>query len=41
MPTSEHFDPIFVALGAAEGPATPIFTEWQLGNLSLSSYRFG
>lgn len=41
VPTSEHFDPLFVALGAAEGPAAPIFQAWQLGNLSLSSYRFG
>jgi 4,5-DOPA dioxygenase extradiol len=38
VPTSEHLDPLFVALGAGEGPATPIFEGWQLGNLSLASY---
>lgn len=40
VPTSEHFDPLFVALGAAEGPAELLHRGWQLGSLSLASYRF-
>jgi len=40
VPTSEHLDPLFVALGAAEGPAQPLFKGWQLGSLSLVSYSF-
>ncbi len=40
VPTSEHLDPLFLALGAADGPPTPIFLGWQLGNLSLASYQF-
>lgn len=41
VPTSEHLDPLFLALGAAGGPPEPIFEGWQLGSLSLASYRFG
>mgnify|MGYP000076511174 CR=1 FL=1 len=40
VPTSEHLDPLFVALGAAGGPPEPVFEGWQLGSLSLASYRF-
>jgi 4,5-DOPA dioxygenase extradiol len=40
VPTSEHLDPLFVALGAAVGPPESLFTGWQLGSLSLASYRF-
>lgn len=40
VPTSEHLDPLFVALGAAGGPPEPLFEGWQLGSLSLASYRF-
>lgn len=40
VPTSEHLDPLFVALGAAEGPAELLYRSWQLGSLSLASYRF-
>lgn len=40
VPTSEHLDPLFLALGAAGGPPTSVFQGWQLGNLSLASYRF-
>lgn len=40
VPTSEHLDPLFIALGAASQPAECLFQGWQLGNLSLASYRF-
>jgi 4,5-DOPA dioxygenase extradiol len=40
VPTSEHLDPLFLALGAAGGPPEPVFEGWQLGSLSLASYRF-
>jgi len=39
-PTSEHLDPLFVAMGAAEGRPTILFKGWQLGSLSLTSYLF-
>lgn len=39
VPTSEHLDPLFVAMGAAGSP-TKVFAGWQLGSLSLDSYRF-
>ena len=38
VPTPEHLDPLFVALGAAGGPARVLFDGWQLGSLSLASY---
>lgn len=35
-PTTEHLDPLFVALGAAgNDPFRTLFEGWQLGNLSL------
>ena len=40
VPTSEHLDPLFVALGAASGPPRAFFDGWQLGSLGLTSYRF-
>ncbi|HEY3272074.1 MAG TPA: class III extradiol ring-cleavage dioxygenase [Geothrix sp.] len=40
VPTSEHLDPLFVALGAAEAVPEPVFEGWQLGSLSLASYQF-
>jgi 4,5-DOPA dioxygenase extradiol len=40
VPTSEHLDPLFFALGAGGGPPESIFSGWQLGNLSLASYVF-
>jgi len=40
VPTSEHLDPLFVALGAAAGPPKVVFDGWQLGSLSLASYQF-
>jgi 4,5-DOPA dioxygenase extradiol len=40
VPTTEHLDPLFVALGASQGAPAPIFEGWQLGSLSLTSYAF-
>ncbi len=40
VPTSEHLDPLFVALGAAGGTPENLFDGWQLGSLSLSSFAF-
>ena len=40
VPTSEHLDPLFLALGAAVGPPEGLYEGWQLGSLSLSSYVF-
>lgn len=40
VPTSEHLDPLFVAMDAAGGPPEAVFEGWQLGSLSLASYRF-
>jgi 4,5-DOPA dioxygenase extradiol len=40
VPTTEHLDPLFVALGAASAAPSPIFEGWQLGSLSLTSYAF-
>ena len=40
VPTSEHLDPLFVALGASSSAPEALFEGWQLGSLSLNSYRF-
>jgi 4,5-DOPA dioxygenase extradiol len=42
VPTSEHFDPLFFAMGAA-GDSEPqtIFQGWQLGSLSLRTWAWG
>jgi 4,5-DOPA dioxygenase extradiol len=43
VPTSEHFDPLWIALGALwpeERPRT-LFKGWQMGNLSLRSLAWG
>ncbi len=40
VPTSEHLDPLFITLGAADGPPESIYEGWQLGSLSLTSYQF-
>ena len=40
VPTTEHLDPLFVALGAASAAPSTIFEGWQLGSLSLTSYQF-
>lgn len=41
VPTSEHFDPLYFALGAAEGdPVHTVFEGWQLGSLSLRCWAW-
>ena len=42
VPTTEHFDPLFVALGAAypEERLETIFEGFQYGNLSMRSFSF-
>lgn len=41
-PTSEHFDPIFVARGAAvDEPVTKLHTSYEFGSLSMNAYAFG
>jgi 4,5-DOPA dioxygenase extradiol len=40
VPTSEHLDPLFVAMGAGGTPPVLLFAGWQLGSLSLTSYEF-
>jgi 4,5-DOPA dioxygenase extradiol len=41
-PTSEHFDPIFVARGAAAGEAaTRLHASYEFGSLSMNAYAFG
>jgi 4,5-DOPA dioxygenase extradiol len=33
--TTEHLDPLFVAVGAGSGPVRTVFQGWQLGTMSL------
>lgn len=42
VPTPEHFDPLFIALGAAyqDEPVETIFEGFQYGNLSMRSFAF-
>ena len=41
-PTPEHFEPIMVARGAAEGEAaTPLHASYEFGSLSMNAYAFG
>jgi 4,5-DOPA dioxygenase extradiol len=41
VPTSEHFDPLFFALGAADDtPVRTVFQGWQLGSLSLRTWEW-
>ena len=41
VPTSEHFDPLFFALGAANGsPVQTVFQGWQMGSLSLRTWSW-
>lgn len=41
-PTTEHLDPLFVALGASDeqDSLTPVFEGFQMGNLSLRSFAW-
>jgi len=43
VPTTEHFDPLFVTMGAAfpDEEVVPIFEGFQYGNLSMRSFAFG
>lgn len=41
-PSAEHFDPIFVARGAAAGEgARRLHHSWEFGSLSMNAYAFG
>jgi 4,5-DOPA dioxygenase extradiol len=41
-PSPEHFDPIFVARGAASGETSrKLHESWEFGSLSMSAYAFG
>jgi 4,5-DOPA dioxygenase extradiol len=40
VPTSEHLDPLFVAMGVSGGLPGMLYEGWQLGSLSLTSYVF-
>ena len=41
VPTSEHFDPLYFALGAAaESSPSTLFEGWQHGNLSLKAWTW-
>lgn len=41
-PSAEHFDPIFVARGAAAGEASrKLHQSWEFGSLSMNAYAFG
>jgi 4,5-DOPA dioxygenase extradiol len=41
-PTAEHFDPIFVARGAAAGEkVTLLHASYEFGSLSMNAYAFG
>lgn len=33
--TTEHLDPVFVAMGAGDGPVRTVFDGWQMGTMSL------
>ena len=42
VPSSEHFDPLFFALGAANGSVlSTVYDGWQLGSLSLRTWAWG
>jgi 4,5-DOPA dioxygenase extradiol len=40
-PTLEHYLPLLVALGAAEGPLAPIHRGWTMNTLALHTYAAG
>lgn len=42
VPTSEHFDPLYFAMGAAgDAPLSTLYDGWQLGSLSLRTWAWG
>jgi 4,5-DOPA dioxygenase extradiol len=43
VPTTEHFDPLFIVLGAAfpDEPVETIFEGFQYGSMSMRSFCFG
>jgi 4,5-DOPA dioxygenase extradiol len=42
VPTTEHFDPLYFALGAADGaPVRTVHQGWQMGSLSLRVWAWG
>jgi 4,5-DOPA dioxygenase extradiol len=42
VPTPEHFDPIYFALGAGSGaPLSTVHTSWSFGSLSLRVWAWG
>lgn len=42
VPSLEHYLPLLVTLGAAEGePVTPLYRDWEYGSLALHSYAAG
>ncbi len=40
VPTSEHLDPLFLAMGASGQSPELLYHGWQLGSLGLASYVF-
>ena len=42
-PTTEHFDPLFVVMGAAwpDDPLETIYAGFHYGNLSMRSFSLG
>ncbi|RME81435.1 MAG: dioxygenase, partial [Zetaproteobacteria bacterium] len=38
-PTREHYWPLLVALGAAEGPMVAWFRAWEMGTLAMHAFR--
>jgi aromatic ring-opening dioxygenase catalytic subunit (LigB family) len=42
VPTTEHFDPLFIVLGAAfSEPVATVFEGFQNGSMSMRSLSFG
>ncbi len=41
-PTIEHFEPLLVARGAADGaPSRRLHASWEFGSMSMNAYAFG
>ena len=39
--TTEHLDPVFVAMGAADGAVRTVFEGWQMGTMGLRCLAWG